>query len=52
MVAMPFADFVKTTVLLCAAAATALAAVTLMSARRPGSRARATVVIGWWALAA
>ena len=37
---MPFADFVRTTVLLCAAAATTLAAVTLISARSPASRAR------------
>jgi hypothetical protein len=48
---MPFADFVKTTVLLCAAAATALAAVTLISARSAGEPGTATLAIGWWALA-
>ena len=48
---MPFADFVKTTVLLCAAAATALAGVTLISARSAGEPGTATLAIGWWALA-
>jgi hypothetical protein len=48
---MPFADFVKTTVLLCAAAATTLAAVTLLSARAAGEPGTATFALGWWALA-
>jgi hypothetical protein len=48
---MPFADFVKTTVLLCAAAATTLAAVTLVSARAAGQPGTATIALGWWAVA-
>ncbi len=48
---MPFADFVKTTVLLSAAAATTLAAVTLLSARAAGEPGTATIAIGWWAVA-
>jgi hypothetical protein len=48
---MPFADFVRTTVLLCAAAATTLAAVTLLSARSAGEPGTAFFAIGWWALA-
>jgi hypothetical protein len=48
---MPFADFVKTTVLLCAAAATTLAAVTLLSARAAGEPGTATFALGWGALA-
>jgi len=47
---MGFADFVKTTVVLCAAAATTLAAVTLLSARSAGEPGTATVAIVWWAL--
>ena len=48
---MPFADFVKTTVVLSAAAATALAAVTLLSARSAGEPGTATFAVGWWAAA-
>jgi len=48
---VPFADFVRTTVLLCAAAATTLAAVTLISARAAGEPGTATIAIGWWAAA-
>ncbi|MGD0385043.1 MAG: hypothetical protein ABSB73_02795 [Solirubrobacteraceae bacterium] len=48
---MPFADFVKATVVLCAAAATTLAAITLLSARGAGEPGTATVAIIWWALA-
>jgi hypothetical protein len=48
---MPFADFVKTTVILCAASATALAAITLLSARGAGEPGTATLAVGWWAAA-
>ena len=48
---MPFADFIRTTVLLCAAAATTLAAATLLSARSAGQPDTATFAIGWWAVA-
>jgi hypothetical protein len=48
---MPFADFVKTTVLLSAAAATTLAAITLLSARAADEPLTATVALGWWAVA-
>ena len=46
---MPFADFVKATVVLSAAAATTLAAVTLLSARAAGEPGTATIAVGWWA---
>jgi len=49
---MSFADFVKSTVLLSLGAATALAAVTLLSARHLNDSRTATVAIGWWAVAA
>ena len=49
---MPFADFVKTTVLLSAAAATALAAVTLVAARSANDARTATVGIAWWGVSA
>jgi len=48
---MPFADFVKTTVLLSAASATTLAAITLLSARGAGQPGTATIALGWWAAA-
>jgi len=48
---MPFADFVRTTVILCAAAATTLAVITLVSARAAGEPGTATIAIGWWAAA-
>jgi hypothetical protein len=48
---MPFADFIKTTVLLSAAAATTLAAITLLSARDANDPRTATFAIVWWALA-
>ena len=48
---MPFADFVKATVVLSAAAATTLAAVTLLSARAAGEPGTATIAVGWWAAA-
>ena len=46
---MPFADFVKTTVLLCAGAATTLAVITLLSARGAGQPGTATIAVAWWA---
>jgi hypothetical protein len=49
---MPFADFVKTTVLLSAAAATALAAITLVAARGANDARTATIGIAWWGLSA
>jgi hypothetical protein len=48
---MPFADFVKTTVVLSAAAATTLAVITLVSARGANEPGTATVALGWWAVA-
>jgi hypothetical protein len=48
---MPFADFLKTTVLLSAASATTLAAVTILTARSANEPGTATIAIGWWALA-
>jgi len=48
---MPFADFVKTTVVLSAAAATTLAVITLVSAHGANDPGTATVALGWWALA-
>ena len=45
---MPFADFVKTTVLLAAAAATTLAVATLLSARAADDPRTATIAVGWW----
>jgi hypothetical protein len=48
---MPFADFVKTTVVLSAASATTLAVITLVSARGVDDPGTATVALGWWALA-
>src|SRR5579871_4951890 len=49
---MPFADFVKTTVLLSAGAATTLAVITLLSARHAGDARTATIGVAWWAVAA
>src|SRR5579862_2529784 len=49
---MPFADFIKTTVLLSAAAATALAVATLLSARAADDPRTATIAVGWWAVSA
>jgi hypothetical protein len=48
---MSFADFVKTTVVLSAASATTLAAITLLSARGAGQPGTATIALGWWAAA-
>jgi len=48
---MPFADFLKTTVLLSGAAATTLAAITLLAARGADDPRTATVGLIWWAVA-
>jgi hypothetical protein len=47
-----FVDFLKTTVLLSAGAATALAAVTVLAAGQSADTLVALVAIGWWVLAA
>jgi hypothetical protein len=47
-----FVDFLKTFVLLCAAAATALAVVTIAGASSKGDTTAALVAVGWWAVAA
>jgi hypothetical protein len=49
---MSFADFIKTTVLLCAGAATTLAAVTVLSAAAEHDPGAATITFYWWAVAA
>lgn len=48
---MPFTDFLRTTVLLSAAAASALAAVTLAAAFNVGDDLVVEVAAGWWVLA-
>jgi hypothetical protein len=45
---MAFADFVKTTVLLSAGAATTLAAITLLTARADNEAGAATIAVAWW----
>jgi len=45
---MAFADFVKTTVLLSAGAATTLAAITLLTARADNDPGAATIAVAWW----
>jgi hypothetical protein len=47
-----FVDFLKTTVLLSAGAATALAAVTVLAAARSSENGVVPLAVGWWALAA
>ncbi len=49
---MRFVEFLKTTVLLSAGAATALAAVTVLSAGQSGRTSLVAISLGWWALAA
>lgn len=49
---MRFVDFLKTTVLLSAGAATLLAALTMLSAARDFEPAVVYVSVGWWAAAA
>ena len=48
---MSFVDFLRTTVLLCAGAATALAAVTVIGAGNTGAPAVALLAFAWWAAA-
>jgi hypothetical protein len=47
-----FVDFLRSTVLLSAAAATALAAVTVLAAATHSSENLVPIAVGWWALAA
>ena len=49
---MPFTDFLRTTVLLCAGAATALAVVAIAGANSADDRAPLYVAVGWWGAAA
>jgi hypothetical protein len=46
-----FVDFLKTTVLLSAGAATALATVTVLAAEQSSSTLLAPIAVGWWVLA-
>ena len=48
---MRFVDFLRTTVLLSAGAATALAAITVLAASTRSDTALAEIAIGWWLLA-
>ncbi len=48
---MRFVDFLRTTVLLSAGAATALAAVTVLAASARSDTALAEVAVGWWLIA-
>jgi len=48
---VPFADFIRATVLLCAGAATTLAAVTVLSGAAEHDPGAATVPFIWWAVA-
>jgi hypothetical protein len=47
-----FVDFLKTTVLLSAGAATALAAVTVLAAAEHGEKHVVPLAVGWWVIAA
>jgi hypothetical protein len=47
-----FVDFLKTTVLLSAGAATALAAVTVLAAQSSSNTLLVPIAVGWWAIAA
>ena len=49
---MPFTDFLRTTVLLSAGAATALAVVAIAGARADDDRTVLYFALGWWTLAA
>jgi hypothetical protein len=48
---VPFVDFLRTTVLLCAGAASALAAVTVIGAGASGQTDLPLLAFGWWAVA-
>jgi hypothetical protein len=47
-----FVDFLRSTVLLSAGAATALAAVTVLAASTQGQRHLVPIAVGWWVIAA
>ena len=49
---MPFTDFLRTTVLLCSGAATALAVVAIAGAQANEDTALVYVAVGWWTAAA
>jgi hypothetical protein len=49
---VPFTDFLRTTVLLCSGAATALAVVAIAGARADDETAPLYVAVGWWSAAA
>ena len=49
---MPFTDFLRVTVLLCAGAATALAVVSIAGARNDDDTALLYIAVGWWTAAA
>jgi hypothetical protein len=49
---VPFTDFLRTTVLLCSGAATALAAVAIAGARADDDTTLLYVALSWWGLAA
>ena len=49
---MPFTDFLRTTVLLCSGAATALGVVAIAGARADDEMVPLYVALGWWAVAA
>lgn len=49
---MRFSDLLRTTVLICAAAATVLAIVTLAGVNESGDIVTGTIAAGWWVLAA
>ncbi|MEA2170993.1 MAG: hypothetical protein QOF76_4293 [Solirubrobacteraceae bacterium] len=48
---MRFTEFLRTAVLLCAGSATALAAVTVITATRDADNVVAVVSVAWWAIA-
>ncbi len=48
---MRFVDFLRSTVLLSAAAATALAAVTVLASARASDRLLVPIAVGWWLIA-
>ncbi len=49
---MRFVDFLRTTVLLSAGAATALAAVTVLAAAAKADESLTVIAVGWWVIAA
>jgi hypothetical protein len=49
---MRFVDFLRAAVLLCAGSATALATLTVLSARTTDDTALAVFIVGWWIVAA